>query len=132
MPDSDLLRRFERHELPAAEFGHREHVQMAFEMLHKYGYTDTCARYSAALRAIAAAAGADDKFHVTITLAFLSVIAERIHADPTCTEFATFLARNEDLLARDLLARWYTHDELRSEFARSHFLLPTGAAHRSL
>lgn len=124
---SELFTQFEAVEVDAAEFGHREHVQVAFEMLHKYSYIEACARYSNTINTIATNAGAPDKFNVTITFAFLSLIAGRMHGT-SWSSFDEFLSRNEDLLSIDALGKWYTREELWSEFARTHFLLPNRAA----
>ena len=35
---SELLRQFEAFEINPAEFGHRQHVQVAYEMLQKYSF----------------------------------------------------------------------------------------------
>jgi len=125
--DSELLRKFEAYEVDAAAFGHRQHVQVAFEMLHKYSYLDACAKYANAINTIATRAGATDKFNVTITFAFLSLIAERVHSNPGL-DFEAFLAENADLMAKNALDRWYSSEDLRSDFARRHFLLPRQSA----
>lgn len=128
--NSRLLTEFEAFSVDPAEFGHREHLQVAFEMLHKYGFVNAFARYANGIDTIATNAGAPEKFNVTITLAFLSLVAERIYGTAG-TSFEAFMARNESLLARDALTRWYSHEELASEFARSHFLLPNSALRSS-
>lgn len=124
---SELLTQFEAFDVNPAEFGHRQHVQVAFEMLHKYSYLDACAKYANAINTIATNAGAAEKFNVTITFAFLSLIAERVHANPQLN-FEAFLAQNPDLLSKGALDKWYSSEELGSEFARTHFLLPSKAA----
>ncbi|MEM7254283.1 MAG: hypothetical protein AAF493_22930, partial [Pseudomonadota bacterium] len=68
-------------------------------------------------------AGAPEKFHVTITLAFLSVIAERM-AERSWTDFETFIAENEDLMRRDFLRAWYSDERLNTQRARELFVLP--------
>jgi hypothetical protein len=125
---SELLKQFEAFEINPAEFGHREHVQVAYEMLHKYGYLEACAKYANAINTIATNAGAPEKFNVTITFAFLSLIAERIHGPTKWSSFEEFLARNGDLLSKNALSRWYSNEQLQSDFARTHFLLPRKAA----
>ncbi|MGI9271522.1 MAG: hypothetical protein ACR2QT_07100 [Woeseiaceae bacterium] len=125
---SELLTQFEAFEVNAAEFGHRQHVQVAYEMLHKYAYLEACAKYANAINTIATNAGAPDKFNVTITFAFLSLIAERINSTTNWSSFEEFLAQNEDLLSRNALDKWYTSEQLQSDFARTHFLLPDMAA----
>lgn len=123
----ELLTQFEALEIDAAEFGHPQHVQVAFEMLHKYSYIEACTRYSNVINTIATNAGASDKFNVTITFAFLSLIAERIHGN-SWSGFEEFISQNEDLLSKDALDKWYSNEELQSEFARTHFLLPSKVA----
>ena len=125
---SELLTQFEAFEVDAAKFGHRQHVQVAYEMLHKYRYVEACTRYSNAINTIATNAGAPEKFNVTITFAFLSLIAERIHRTTKWSSFEEFLAQNEDLLSKNALGQWYSSEQLQSDFARTHFLLPNRAA----
>ncbi len=120
---SDLLVQFEAFKVNPAEFGHQQHIQVAFEMLNKYGYLKASSKYANAINTIASNAGATDKFNVTITFAFLSLIAERIHAEPQL-DFNSFLTKNSDLLSKGVLDEWYTSEELRSDFARTNFLLP--------
>lgn len=120
---SELLTQFEAFKVNPAEFGHRQHIQVAFEMLHKYEYVDACAKYANAINTIATNAGAPEKFNVTITFAFLSLIAKRLQATKS-SNFEEFLAQNEDLLSKGALSTWYSSEQLRSDFARTHFLLP--------
>lgn len=127
-PSEDLLTRFEAQQIAPSEFGHLQHVQAAFEMLHKYGYIDACAKYSRIIKTMAEAAGASDKFNVTITFAFLSLIAQRISQDGDVQSFELFIARNQDLLSKSALNAWYSNEELQSEFARTHFMLPAKVA----
>jgi hypothetical protein len=124
---SELLTQFEALELNPAEFDHQQHVQVAYEMLHKYSFLDASAKYAKAINTIATNAGAPEKFHLTITLAFLSLIAERIHTTKQ-SNFEEFLAENEDLLSKGVLSKWYSDEQLNSELARTHFLLPNMAA----
>jgi len=78
--DCPELGRFVRGEIPAAAFPHREHVRMAFEMLKRHDFPETALDYSRALRAMAEQAGRPEAFHHTVTIAFLSLIAERMEA----------------------------------------------------
>lgn len=125
-----LLTRFEATDVDPAQFGHRQHVQVAYGMFRKYDFLEACTKYANAIDKIATKAGAPDKFNITITLAFLSLIAERIHKTKGCASIEEFLALNEDLLSSNILSRWYTREQLQSEFARTHFLLPNQAAQR--
>ena len=135
MSEADtLLRAFETGELDPAGFDHRKHVQVGYEMLKRYPFMEASQRFARALSSLAASAGAPEKFNVTITLAFLALIAERM-ADHGEENFACFIAANEDLLSSRALDAWYSSERLSSPLARTQFLLPeavpttTGPAH---
>jgi len=117
---------FVRGEIPAAEFSHREHVRMAFEMLRRHDFPETVLHYSRALRAMTARAGKPEAFHQTVTIAFLAVIAERMESTGAA-DFTAFARAHPDLLGKALLARWYGAERLASAAARRTFLLPDPA-----
>lgn len=120
------LERFVRGEIPAAGFPHREHVRMAFEMLRRHDFAETVLHFSRALRSMAQQAGKPQAFHQTVTIAFLSLIAERLECGQW-QEFAVFARDNPDLLDKRALARWYRPERLASDHARRTFLLPEPA-----
>jgi hypothetical protein len=122
-PDLD---QFMRGDVDAAAFPHREHVRMGFEMLRRYDYIESVYRFSRILQAMAARAGKPQAFHQTVTVAFLSLIAERAssgeHAD-----FDAFIRANPQLLDRSAITRRYPSEQLASDVARRSFLLPEPA-----
>jgi len=120
------LQRFVRGAIPAADFPHREHVRMAFEMLRRHDFAETVLHFSRALRRMAPQAGRPQAFHQTGTLAFLSLIAERMDGGEW-PEFAAFAHANPELFEKGVLARWYRPERLASERARRVFLLPESA-----
>ncbi len=118
-----LLERFEQQRIEAAEFRHIDHIQAAYEMLDKYDFLDACARYASTIRTMAESVGALDKYNTTITLAFMSLIAER----KSLTDVAdvdAFIEANPDLLNRGILKSWYSDERLDSSTARRQFVLP--------
>jgi len=123
----ELARSFEDCDIDAGAFGHMDHVGVAYEMLRTYDFLKASVRYSECINTIATRAGAARKFNTTITLAFLSLIAERMEATRHDT-FDDFIEQNQDLLSSDLLAKWYSAERLRSDLARTVFLMPDAAA----
>lgn len=120
---AELTRSFEAENLDPGAFRHSDHVAVAYEMLRRYGFMNAAARYGTSLHAIATKAGAPDKFNATITIAFMSLIAERMdQAD--CTDYDDFIAQNSDLLSKDVLKAWYSPERLESPLARNTFLMP--------
>jgi hypothetical protein len=121
------LRRFVRGQIAAADFGHGEHVRMAFQMLLRHDFAETVLHFSHALRAMAQRAGRPQNFNQTLTIALLALIAQRMER-ATGADFAAFAAANPDLFEKALLARWYRPEQLSSAFARRSFLLPDPAS----
>ena len=124
---AQFIQSFEECDIDASAFGHIDHVGVAYEMLRKYDFLTACSRYSHCINTIATKAGAAGKFNTTITLAFLSLIAERMEA-VSYKSFDAFIEQNQDLLAGNLLAKWYSKERLGSDLARSVFLMPDIAA----
>ncbi|HEX5789111.1 MAG TPA: hypothetical protein VFY03_13090, partial [Woeseiaceae bacterium] len=91
-----LLDRLERGAVAPGGFDHRAHLEAAFEALRADDFLAAAARYSRAIERFATATGARDKFSMTITLAFLSLMAERV-ARGEYAGFEEFLAANPDL-----------------------------------
>ncbi len=117
------LARFLRGEIDPAAFSHREHVRMAFETLRRHDFLEAALHYSQALRTVTAKVGKPEKFHQTVTVAFLSLVAERMQPGRPC-DFDDFAAANPDLLDKSALGRLYSAERLSSEAARTTFLLP--------
>ncbi len=122
-PTEALLQAFEKGTVDASRFSHRDHIAVAHELLKRHPFLEACARYAACLQDIATKADAARKFNTTITLAFMGLIAERMESCGADT-FEVFISRNRDLLDRNPLDRWYTHERLGCDLARKIFLLP--------
>jgi len=127
MDHFSFAERFERRDIPSEEFGHREHVQAAFELLHMYPFLEATSRYACVIQEMAAAAGAPQKFNVTVTIAFMSLIAEKLEILGPTT-FESFYASNPDL-ARGALDPWYSADRRSCDLSRRVFLMPDLNAH---
>lgn len=123
---STELTAFLQGEVDAAAFRHADHVRTAFELLRRHDFLESAISYTAALKTIAARAGHPGAYHETMTLAFLSLIGERMAGRDHDT-FAAFAAANPDLLEKSLLRRWHGADRLASSVARSTFILPEPA-----
>jgi hypothetical protein len=120
------LERFVRGEFDAAAFPHQEHVRMGFEMLRRHDFAETVLHFSSTLLAMAVRVGKPQAFHQTVTIAFLSLIAERIDSGDYA-DFDFFARANADLLDKSALSRWYPSERLATDVARRTFILPEPA-----
>jgi hypothetical protein len=126
-PECPDLARFVRGEIDAADFPHREHVRMAFEMLRRHDFAEAVWLFSQTLRAMAARAGKPQAFNQTVTIAFLSLIAERVEQSQP-VDFSAFARDHAEVFDKGLLACWYPREQLAAEIARRVFVLPLPTA----
>ena len=130
MTGDALIAALEACTIPPADFNHRAHVQAGFIYLQRHGYAGALGAMAAALRRFAAHHGKHGLYHETVTVAFLTLIHERMAADLDRggdvhdLVWEDFAPRHPDLFATDLLSRYYSRDTLRSELARRCFVLP--------
>jgi hypothetical protein len=124
--DSTLLTRFLRGEIDGRTFRHADHLRAGFELLEAQDFSTAAHSFTTALKTIAGRAGNPGAYHETITLAFLSLIAERREAGGFA-DFDAFADANPDLMDKTVLERWYAPERLRSDIARRVFVLPDAA-----
>ena len=99
------LARFEAGLFDGDGFTHAEHVRVAFEMLGRYEFDDALARYAGGLRRMTVRLGLPGRYHATITVAFLALVAER-RARTGAATWAAFAGLAPDLLDKGCVRRW--------------------------
>lgn len=129
MNERDFITAFERCDIAAADFHHRDHVRLGWAYLEHYELLDALIRFRDALRSFAAHHGAAGLYHETITFAFLLLINER-RARCAANTWDEFTALNDDLFSwkPSLLDRYYSSEILSSELARNTFVFPDRVA----
>jgi hypothetical protein len=121
----ELLDRFVDTTLPAEQFHHEQHVQVAWLFVREYGMPAALGEFTTAIKRFADAKGATGLYHETITWAFLLIIAER-QARTNARNWEEFVAAHADLLVwrPSILERYYSKALLASDLARRTFLMP--------
>lgn len=114
-------------DLDPADFAHADHVGVAWEALTAHGFFEALLIYSDGLKMLVEKAGVPEKFNATVTFAYMSLIAERMHVGPAAT-VQEFISANPDLLGRGLLDSWYSAPRLTGELARQVPLMPDRVA----
>jgi hypothetical protein len=126
MPASEpggLLADFEAGRVSPAQFPHRAHVEVSYELLERHPFPEALLHLARGLRRLAARAGRPEVYHETITAAFLAIIAER-RLRARYVDWQDFVVRNPDLLRKELLEEFYEPAVLQSAVARQTFVLP--------
>jgi hypothetical protein len=125
MTGVELIDRFERGLSPNDSFHHADHVQLAFAYLSQYSVLQALDRFAAALKRFAESRGKSQLYHETISYSYFFLIRERM-ARGAVTDWGEFARQNPDLLvSKDgILSRYYHEATLKSDLARTVFLLP--------
>lgn len=104
-------------------FSHREHLELAWTYLDRYPFEPAYRAMAAAIRHMARLHGAPDRYHETITRAWLLVVA--VHrGNQAGGSFDEFIAAHPRLLDRGLLSRHYSRERLMSQEARGAWAEP--------
>jgi hypothetical protein len=123
LPSSEDTGREVLHEIiaRAGGFGHREHLELAWRLLDLLGPDREKPTMVAAIREVAAAHGAADRYHETITMTWLHLVELHRRADEHAT-FTGFLEANEGLLDSRLPERHYSRRLLESADGRTQWM----------
>ncbi len=123
MPDLEFLEAFERADIPAHAFGHREHLRMAWLYLVEHGPERAETLASDGIRRLATAHGVPQKYHHTVSVAWARLVAHHQRRWPEET-FHRFLEGSSGLLDKRLLLGHYRSRTLASVPARTGWVEP--------
>jgi hypothetical protein len=125
LTDDELVAGFESATLEA--FPHADHVRLTIVYLTRLGRDETLRRMYEGLLRFATAKGKPEKFHVTMTRAWVDLIESARRAHPSIETPAALAARCPELLDRDALLRFYSPERLHSPEAQAGWLPPDRA-----
>jgi N-formylglutamate deformylase len=117
--DDEFVRAFEGCEISNADFHHRDHVRLAWLYLRRYGI-DADHKLAAGIQKFAAHYGKLDKYHQTITIAWMRLVAPAA----SLGTFEEVTASYPRLLDKNCLREFYSDEVLFSDAARESFIEP--------
>ena len=109
---------------PDGQFRHRQHIHLAFLAVRRYGMPEATARICDWIQRIAAYERAPQKYHHTVSRAWVELVAHHAHADPDCTDFDAFVRRHPALLDKRLISMHYRSSTLAAGRARRGWVEP--------
>jgi len=109
---------------PGGQFRHRQHINLAFYAVRRYGMPGAVGTVCGWIRQIAAYERAPQKYHHTVSRAWVELVAHHVAADPDCADFDVFADRNPALLDKRLLSRHYRSSTLAAGPARCGWVEP--------
>lgn len=119
MTDAEFLRAFD--DTTLEPFHHRDHLRVTFLYLRQFGEAETRRRLGPAILRYAAARNGAEKYHETITLAWIYLVAA---ASAGAENFEGMIATHPRLLDKNLLDRYYSPEVLQSAEARERWVEP--------
>ena len=122
LTDDELVAGFEAATLEA--FPHAEHVRLTIIYLTRVGRETTERKLFEGLQRFAAAKGVPQKFHVTMTVAWIALVEAALAAHPSARDPAALVAACPELLDRDALLHFYAAERLQSDAARERWVAP--------
>jgi hypothetical protein len=107
----------------APRFGHREHVHLTWLAVRSCGTRSAVALVSEGIQRTARYAGAPQKYHATVSRAWVELVGHHVDAHPGA-DFEAFAEQNTALLDKRLLTRFYRPATLAAEPARAGWVEP--------
>ena len=125
MNDTQFVRAFEAGAIAPGAFHHREHLRLAWTYLRESPSTAiACERMGSAIRAFASAAGHPAKYHETLTVFWVRLLAEVRDGAPDGADLQTVLEAHPYLLDKATPHAFYTHELIMSDAARRTWCAP--------
>jgi hypothetical protein len=107
----------------AGRFGHREHVHLTWLAVRRLGVPAAVSLVSEGIQRTARYAGAPQKYHATVSRAWVELVGYHAAEHPG-DDFAAFTSHNPALLSKRLLTRFYHPATLASPQARTGWAEP--------
>jgi hypothetical protein len=123
MTDDELVHAFESCELPGESFRHKQHLRLAWVYLRRMPHEAAADAMERGVRRYAAHHGAAQKYHHTMTLVWMKLVAAAMAAHPS-QDFEGLLRVHPALLDKLTPGRFYSSERLESSAARAGWLEP--------
>ena len=124
MDDERFRACFEAGLIEPASFRHADHIRLAWVYLRAFGYEEAEGRMREAIRGLAARAGVPGKYHETLTIAWMRLVAAAIALSPRASTFDAFSRAHGWLLDKGAIGDYYGAQRLASAQARAGWVDP--------
>ena len=125
MTDEAFARAFEAGAVGPEQFDHAAHLRVAWVYLREAGSADAALpRIRAAIQRFAAAAGAAQKYHETITVVWMRLLADAGAQVERPCELEELVRQRPELADKNLPLKYYSPERLFSDQARDAYVPP--------
>ena len=124
LDDGALVEEFESCRLAAAQFHHADHIRLAWIYLGRMKEEAATVRIEQAIRRFAAHNGVSEKYHHTITVAWMRLVAAARRETPAECAFEEFSMHHPELFDAKALRLYYSAERPASVEARTGWVAP--------
>jgi hypothetical protein len=122
--DAAFAEHIENCRISNSGFRHADHIYLAWIYLRRHDYPQAEARMRESIRRLAAHAGAPHKYHETITIAWMRLVAVGIALSPKAGTFAEFSRSHPWLFDKDSVLAFWSRERLMDDAARARWVDP--------
>lgn len=124
LSDQEFVEAFEACTISGSEFHHADHVRLAWIYAREFGEKDAEKKLLDGIRKLAAHVGSPQKFHYTMTVAWLKAVVGAGVAKGTVVSFSEWAEANGFLGDKEALSRYYSKERLNSAEAKARWVEP--------
>ncbi|HUK30855.1 MAG TPA: hypothetical protein VLV89_07065 [Candidatus Acidoferrum sp.] len=124
LSDQELVSGMESCSLPGELFHHADHIRLAWIYLRMMPEPKAAERMASTLKNFSAFNGKPERYHHTMTLAWIRVVAAARFATPEPGVFEEFFAAHPHLADQHLLLHHYSQRRMDDPRARSEWVEP--------
>jgi len=122
--DREFVEAFEACTISGSEFRHGDHVRLAWIYVREFGEKEAEQKLLSGIRKLAGHVGSPQKFHHTMTVAWLKMVIAAGGAKGTVVSFSAWAEANAFLGDKALLSRHYSKERLNSAEAKAGWVEP--------
>lgn len=121
-----IYRQFLQGTLDPESFTHSAHIRLAWYYLNRWDQAEAIERFTRDLQVYTKQVGAENKYHHTISVALLQLMASHFPALDNPADWQAFKQDAKPLFAgaRELLLQYYSEERLNSDKARQRWVEP--------
>jgi hypothetical protein len=121
---AEFVRLVEAGDFPGDKFHHGDHIRLAWIYVETLGAAAAEERIRVSILKFATNLNHPEKYHDTMTRAWLRLVAVGHAIGPQTGDFPDFIAQHRWLLNRDALSSFYSKPHLMSDAARQGWVGP--------
>jgi hypothetical protein len=124
LSDDVFVGEFEACRYPKDRFRHADHIRLAWIYVRQNDYATAEDRMRRSIRQFAQKAGAEQKYHESMTIAWMRLVQIGSHLSARINNFEEFAHAHGWLLNKDAIFEFYSPGRLNSDQARANWIEP--------